>query len=95
MLFSYQTGYIMYIYLFISTEEMNQALALTVKMTYKLLIDCLEAAANAIRVAVASMITGDVATNWPDLCKSCTPTVISKCQSGKFLDVEFTITNLG
>ena len=95
MLFSYQTGYIMYIYLFISTEEMNQALALTVKMTYKLLINCTETAANAIRVAVASMITGDVATNWPDLCKSCTPTVISECQSGKFLDVEFTITNLG
>jgi len=84
-----------YIYLFISTEETNQALALTVKMTYKLLINCQEAAANAIRVAVASMITGDVAANWPDLCKSCTPTVISKCQSGKFLDVEFTITNLG
>ena len=95
MLFSYQTGYIMYIYLFISTEETNQTLALTVKMTYKLLINCQEAAANAIRDDVASMITGDVATNWPDLCKSCTPTVISKCQSGKFLDVEFTITNLG
>ena len=95
MLFSYQTGYIMYIYLFISTEETNQTLTLTVKMTYKLLINCQEAAANAIREDVASMITGDVATNWPDLCKSCTPTVISKCQSGKFLDVEFTITNLG
>ena len=85
----------MYIYLFISTEETNQTLALTVKMTYKLLINCQEAAANAIRENVASMITGDVATNWPDLCKSCTPTVISECQSGKFLDVEFTITNLG
>jgi hypothetical protein len=34
-------------------------------MTYKLLINCTEAAANATRVAVASMITGDVATNWP------------------------------
>ena len=95
MLFSYQTGYIMYIYLFISTEETNQTLTLTVKMTYKLLRNCTEADANDIRVAVASMITGKVAANWPDLCKSCTPTVISKCQSGKFLDVEFTITNLG
>jgi hypothetical protein len=28
-------------------------------MTYKLLIDCQEAAANAIREDVASMITGD------------------------------------
>jgi hypothetical protein len=85
----------MYIYLFISTEETNQALALTVKMTYKLLINCQEAVANATREDVASMITGDIANSWPDLCKSCTPTVISECQSGKFLDVEFTITNLG
>jgi hypothetical protein len=74
---------------------MNQTLALTVKMTYKLLINCQEAAASAIREDVTSMITGVVATNWPDLCKSCTPIVISKCQSGKFLDVEFNITNLG
>jgi hypothetical protein len=37
----------MYIYLFISTEETNQTLALTVKMTYKLLINCQEAVANA------------------------------------------------
>ena len=64
-------------------------------MTYKLLRNCTEAAANAIREDVASMITGVVATNWPDLCKSCTPTVNSECQSGKFLDVEFTIINLG
>jgi hypothetical protein len=51
--------------------------------------------AMGIREDVASMITGDIANSWPDLCKSCTPTVISECQSGKFLDVEFTITNLG
>lgn len=75
--------------------EVNQTLALTVKMTYKLLISCLESAADTIIVDVTNMIKGDVATNWPDLCDSCTPVVTSKCQSGNLLDVEFTLTNLG
>ena len=75
--------------------EEDQTLALTVKMTYKLLINCQEAAAITIKADVTSMIKGDVAANWPDLCKSCTPEVNSKCQSGQFLDVDFTIANLG
>jgi hypothetical protein len=58
-------------------------------MTYKLLINCQEAVANATREDVASMITGDIANSWPDLCKSCTPTVISVTPSPPLLQKQY------